>query len=104
MRSTPSGRSATAGDPTGGRSAAEAEHRAAHPALAAISAASLFVDAGSVSQEMYPDFQDGVQVGAGFGVRYYSPAGPIRLDIAFPLDRRPIDDAFQLYFSIGQAF
>ena len=64
----------------------------------------VFVDGGAVSEELFPSFDDGFQVAAGFGLRYYSPAGPIRVDVAFPLNGRPVDDAFQLYFSIGQAF
>ena len=49
-------------------------------------------------------------MGAGIGFRYYSPLGPIRVDIAVPLKRRKdthgkfIDSAFQLYLSVGQAF
>jgi translocation and assembly module TamA len=43
--------------------------------------------------------------GTGVGLRYYTPIGPIRLDVAFPLNpRQSIDDSFQLYVSIGQAF
>ena len=53
---------------------------------------------------MFPDFGDGVQVAAGVGVRHYSPAGPIRLDVALPVNRCGGDDPFQVYFSIGQAF
>ena len=53
---------------------------------------------------MYPDFEDGVQTAVGFGARYFSPAGPIRVDVAFPLNPRRQDDSFQVYFSIGQAF
>ncbi len=42
---------------------------------------------------------------AGGGLRYYTAVGPIRFDIAFPLNRRKgIDKAFQFYFSIGQTF
>jgi translocation and assembly module TamA len=38
-------------------------------------------------------------------VRYKTPIGPLRLDIGLPLQRRPgIDDSYQLYVSIGQAF
>ena len=33
-----------------------------------------------------------------------TPIGPLRLDVAVPLNRRDVDDAFQLYISIGQAF
>jgi len=45
-----------------------------------------------------------VQAAAGVGLRYFSPAGPIRLDLAFPVNGRGADDFFQFYFSIGQAF
>lgn len=62
-----------------------------------------FVDAATVSSEQYPDF-DTTQYGAGFGVRYFTDFAPIRADIAFPINKRPEDDAFQIYISIGQAF
>ncbi|MEM9138901.1 MAG: autotransporter assembly complex family protein [Pseudomonadota bacterium] len=64
----------------------------------------VFVDAGAVGEESAPTFNEGVQVAAGVGFRYFSPAGPIRVDVALPLNPRDADDAFQLYFSIGQAF
>ncbi len=63
----------------------------------------LFVDAGSVGEEQYPDFED-LSVGVGFGVRYNLSFAPIRLDVAFPLNRREGDAAFQVYVSFGQAF
>jgi len=90
-------------DPVGGRSAIEAgvELRAR---IAGDFGGVVFLDAGSVSTEMFPDFSEGVQTAAGLGLRYFSPAGPIRLDVAFPLGRRSSDAAFQFYFSIGQAF
>ena len=40
----------------------------------------------------------------GIGVRYYPGFGPVRLDIAAPLDRRDGDWPVQVYISIGQAF
>lgn len=64
----------------------------------------LFLDAGAVSTELWPDLAEGVRVAAGIGFRYYSPVGPIRADIAFPLNPRDSDDPLQFYFSIGQAF
>jgi translocation and assembly module TamA len=64
----------------------------------------VFADAGSVSTAMFPDFEEGIQVAAGLGLRYHTPIGPIRLDVAFPLNGRSSDDVFQFYFSIGQAF
>ena len=63
-----------------------------------------FVDAGSAYESEYPDFDERLFVGAGIGFRYYTPVGPLRLDIAVPLEKRDVDDNFQLYVSIGQAF
>jgi len=62
-----------------------------------------FVDAGAVSPYRTPSAGD-FSVGAGFGVRYDLGLGPIRADIAFPLDKRQGDPAFQIYISIGQSF
>jgi translocation and assembly module TamA len=62
-----------------------------------------FVDAGAASFRTYPDVSD-LRYGAGVGVRYYPGFGPIRADIATPIDPRPGDDPVQLYISIGQAF
>jgi len=91
------------GDPLGGRSAVEAaiEWRWR---LGDTFAVVPFLDAGSVSASSLPDLADGVHLGAGLGIRYYTPVGPVRADIAVPIDPRPADDAFQLYISIGQAF
>lgn len=64
-----------------------------------------FLDGGSVFEAAFPDFEEDLLWGAGAGVRYFTPIGPIRLDIATPLNRRDqVDDALQLYISIGQAF
>ena len=62
-----------------------------------------FVDAGAIGFQPTPDFNN-LRYGAGIGVRYRLPFGPIRADIAFPLDRRDGDADFQIYVSIGQAF
>lgn len=62
-----------------------------------------FVDAGAASEKTYPDLSD-LRYGAGVGVRYYPGFGPIRVDVATPLDRRDGDDPVQIYISIGQAF
>ena len=63
-----------------------------------------FISSGAVSTGINSDVFKDVQVAAGAGFRYFSPAGPIRADIAFPLNRRSVDDIAQVYFSIGQAF
>jgi translocation and assembly module TamA len=63
-----------------------------------------FVEAASVGRTSVPTLSD-LFVGAGVGVRYYSPIGPIRLDVATPISpRRSFDAPVQIYVSIGQAF
>jgi translocation and assembly module TamA len=89
------------GQPIGGTSidAATIEFRQRFPAnLGGVA----FVDAGQVGTSA--PFQGTVHVGAGLGVRYYTAIGPIRLDVAVPLNKRPGNDAFELYIGLGQAF
>jgi len=62
-----------------------------------------FVDAGSVGLGQAPDFHTG-SVGAGVGVRYNLGFGPLRLDIATPLNPREGDSPVEVYISIGQSF
>src|SRR5580692_533026 len=62
-----------------------------------------FVDAGQVSASLKP-LPDDIRVGVGAGMRYYTPIGPIRFDIAVPVDRRPGEDSFEVYIGLGQAF
>jgi translocation and assembly module TamA len=62
-----------------------------------------FVDAGQVSASLKP-LRDETRVGAGAGMRYYTPIGPIRLDIAVPVSRRVGEDSFEVYIGLGQAF
>jgi translocation and assembly module TamA len=62
-----------------------------------------FIDAGMVSTKQFPDFSD-VKVGAGVGLRYLTPFGPLRVDAAVPLNRDPSDPRFGIYAGIGQAF
>jgi translocation and assembly module TamA len=49
-------------------------------------------------------FSGRFRIGVGSGARYYTPIGPLRLDFALPLDRRPSDDRFEIYIGLGQAF
>jgi translocation and assembly module TamA len=62
-----------------------------------------FVDAGQVTDRGAP-LTSGWRVGVGVGARYYTSIGPIRLDVAVPVNRQPGGDAFELYIGIGQAF
>ena len=93
----------TRGDPLGGRSVVEAglELRTRVGENLGIVP---FVEAGTVSERVLPQLNDDVQYAAGLGVRYYTVIGPIRADVALPLNRREEDDLFQFYVSIGQAF
>ncbi|MDD3444961.1 MAG: autotransporter assembly complex protein TamA [Zavarzinia sp.] len=64
-----------------------------------------FVDIGSVFEDSVPDFGADLFIGGGLGLRYLSPIGPLRLDVATPLaGKRESDDIVQIYISIGQAF
>ena len=65
-----------------------------------------FIDGGNVYNSTIPNFKNGIYWGIGVGLRYYTQFGPLRVDVAFPLRKRStgIDKAYQLYFSIGQAF
>jgi translocation and assembly module TamA len=62
-----------------------------------------FVDAGSVGSSSAPEFSN-LRVGAGLGVRYHTPIGPIRADVAVPLVKQRDSSNFGLYVGIGQAF
>jgi translocation and assembly module TamA len=62
-----------------------------------------FVDAGQVSASLKP-LPDETRIGTGAGMRYYTPIGPIRFDIAVPVARRQGDDSFEIYIGLGQAF
>ena len=62
-----------------------------------------FVDAGTVGSSPTPTFHQ-ISAGAGLGVRYNLGFGPLRLDIATPLNPRQGDSPIQVYISIGQSF
>lgn len=56
-----------------------------------------FVDAGNAF-DSYADID--LQFGVGGGVRWFSPVGPIRVDLAFPLSAQTEDD-FRLHISLS---
>jgi translocation and assembly module TamA len=63
-----------------------------------------FIDGGAVSGEPYPNFQDGMQWAGGLGLRYFTGFGPLRLDVATPINPRKDDSVIEFYVSFGQAF
>jgi translocation and assembly module TamA len=91
------------GDPIGGRSSLELSLEMRVKITDRIGIVPFF-DAGSVYRSPLP--QPGKQIfyGPGLGLRYYTPFGPVRLDVATPLRRRPADSWVQVYISLGQAF
>ncbi|MDO9424364.1 MAG: autotransporter assembly complex family protein [Methylobacter sp.] len=65
-----------------------------HPVLDDWSVAA-FIDGGNA----FNPGNIGIKAGAGLGVRWYSPIGPIRLDFAIPLS--DADSSFQIHFAAG---
>ena len=64
-----------------------------------------FADGGMVYEESVPDSGSPFQWGVGGGIRYHTPLGPLRVDIAFPVDREPDNTTTHVfYISLGQAF
>ena len=89
------------GNPLGGRSlneaAAEVRYRFGNFGVAG------FVDAGQVYASSLPRFDDW-RFGVGIGGRFYTNFGPMRLDVATPINRQPGESRFTVYVSLGQAF
>jgi translocation and assembly module TamA len=90
------------GDPIGGLSYMEASAELRIAVTETIGVVP-FVDAGTVSEDEVPDFND-IKVGVGVGLRYMTPFGPLRVDGAIPLNPDPGDPSFGIYAGIGQAF
>jgi translocation and assembly module TamA len=88
-------------DPIGGRDqvefAVEARYRFGNFGIVP------FVDGGRVGQGSALGLS-GMRYGAGIGGRYYTNFGPLRVDVATPIGRRPGESRIALYIGIGQAF
>jgi translocation and assembly module TamA len=91
------------GNPIGGRSSLEASLEARIKLTRTIGVVPFF-DAGSFYRSPLPQPGKGIFYGPGLGLRYYTPFGPLRLDLATPLRRRSDDSVVQVYISLGQAF
>lgn len=91
--------------PTGGRSLVEfaLEARVKTGFFGGALSVVPFVDAGSVGTDTLPDF-DTIRFGAGVGVRYATGFGPLRVDVATPINPGPNDSPIAVYVSLGQAF
>jgi outer membrane protein insertion porin family/translocation and assembly module TamA len=90
-------------DPLGGRSLIEGSFELRQQFTDTLGGA-LFIDFGQVSVRSFKLPMDDLRFAGGFGVRYATPIGPLRLDIGFPF-RPPRNDAsWQIHFSVGQSF
>ncbi|KGF71328.1 membrane protein [Hoeflea sp. BAL378] len=90
------------GNPTGGRSLLEASAELRIGITETIGLVP-FVDVGLVSAN--EDFSGSeFKAGAGLGLRYRTPFGPLRIDVAVPLNKGPLDPDYGIYAGIGQAF
>ncbi|WP_404373933.1 autotransporter assembly complex family protein [Sphingomonas sp. MMS24-J45] len=89
------------GNPVGGRSinefAVEARYRFGNFGIVP------FLDGGNAYESSLPKGSD-LRFGAGIGGRFYTNFGPLRVDVATPLNPRKGDGKVALYISIGQAF
>lgn len=88
--------------PTGGLSLFEASFEARIGVTENIQVVP-FVDAGTVTDDLVPDFSN-LKIGVGVGARYITSFGPIRVDVGIPLDPSSRDGSYQIYAGIGQAF
>ena len=91
------------GDVTGGLSLAEGSAELRLRRVFRNFGAAAFVDLASVSDSSSFEF-DRLKVGVGAGFRYHTGLGPLRLDVAVPLDPEPGDPDVGIYVGLGQAF
>jgi len=64
----------------------------------------VFVDAGNVWREAADFDPSEMRLGAGVGLRYRLPFGPLRLEIGWKLDREPFEDPYVVSLTLGNAF
>jgi outer membrane protein assembly complex protein YaeT len=63
-----------------------------------------FVDTGNVFAHAVDIDLTALRSAVGFGLRYKSPVGPIRVDLGFKVNRRPGEGLTAWFISFGQAF
>jgi translocation and assembly module TamA len=63
-----------------------------------------FTDFGVVQTCTYPNPCGKWYKSVGLGLRYFTFFGPLKLDVGFPLNKRPFDPYCRVYVNIGQTF
>ena len=75
----------------------------AHPFIGPTQLA-VFADAGNI-WETHDAFDIGdLRYGAGFGLRFVTPIGPIRIDVGYKIDKKSGERPRELHFGVGAAF
>jgi outer membrane protein insertion porin family len=72
--------------------------------LSGLFSAHVFVDAGNVWESPDKVRLGDIRWGAGLGISYDTPAGPIRLEYGFKLDREPDESTGEWWLSFGIPF
>lgn len=104
--------------PIGGRSmmALSVEFRQDLPFLIKGLGIAAFSDGGNIWADKFDFSQEGLRWGSGFGFRYASPIGPLRLDFGYKVNPTDLDrgiingqqvanrSRWAVHFSLGQAF
>ena len=93
----------TTGFPLGGNAVVILNAELRVPVRGGLQAAG-FVDTGNVFQRVTTMDLTELRTAVGFGVRYKSPIGPIRVDLGFKVDRRPDEPLREWFITFGQAF
>jgi outer membrane protein assembly complex protein YaeT len=96
------------GFPTGGHGLIVLNAEARIPLRGGLGAVT-FIDGGNVWRTVSEMDLGNMRGAVGFGLRYRSPVGPIRVDLGFKLDRRTLPNGQRerptaLHISLGQAF
>ncbi len=77
-------------------------------AVAGRTVATRFLDTlerhGDISVLRWKDSSGEWHSGAGIGLRYATPIGPLRVDVAAPVSGDTDGEDFYLYFGIGHSF
>lgn len=63
-----------------------------------------FLDAGNVFKRVTDISLGALRPAVGFGIRYKSPVGPIRLDLGFKVNRRDYESLKAWFITFGQAY
>jgi outer membrane protein insertion porin family len=92
------------GTPVGGQSLLEGSLEGRCKIVGSFGTA-VFLDFGNVWSETLTYKLNELLYGAGMGLRYETPIGPIRFDAAYKLNRQETDtQGWEFYISVGQAF